>query len=67
MLQNSGLLIHSFLFKFSFVSGAKSRMLAVVVVTGIIPFSRLGGFYANFGSAQIFLPPEKGVFSTNGN
>ena len=34
--------------------------------TGIIPFSRLGGFYANLGSAEIFLPPKKGVLSTNG-
>ena len=39
----------------------------VHINTGIITFSRLGGFYANLGSAQIFfLPPEKGVFSTNG-
>ena len=38
----------------------------VLFNTGIIPFSRLGGFYANLGSAEIFLPPKKGVLSTNG-
>ena len=26
----------------------------VLQITGIIPFSRLGGFYANLGSAEIF-------------
>ena len=34
--------------------------------TGIIPFSRLGGFCANLGSAEIFLPHKKGVLSANG-
>ena len=36
------------------------------VTTGIIPFSRLGVFYANLGSAEIFLPTENGVLKTNG-
>ena len=36
------------------------------VYIGIIPFSRLGGFCANLGSAEIFLSPKKGVLRTNG-
>ena len=32
---------------------------AHIVITGIIPFSRLGVFYANLGSAEIFFANRK--------
>ena len=47
------------------VHSCKSWFIAVFI-TGIIPFSCLGGFYANLGLAYIFLRYEGVVLRTNG-
>ena len=39
----------------------------VTVYTGIIPFSRLGGFYANLGSAEIFFCHQRNGSSDSTN